>query len=278
MRDVVKTNVKRQQSSKRKHRRTRYQAGYVLLVLLLVIGVGISLSMTLFFNVTTVDIINETSYDDHEIVNLSGIRGGENLVRLDTARAEKKIADALVYAEEVSVRKKFPNHLEITVTKSVPIANITYSFGYLLVSSQGKILESVEQPQEGLLIIEGFDPATDEPGEILQSKDPSKDGVLDTLTAAVSANPNANIHSLNMNDIYSIEVQFGEQIHFAMGSSAEASYKIRLAAKTIESLKTGKSYHMTMVGNNQISVISDDSAKMSRHNRTEQATDGTTNN
>ena len=278
MRDVVKTNVKRQQSSKRKHRRSRYQAGYVLLVLILVIGVGVSLSMTLFFNVTTVDIDNETSYDDMEIVNLSGIVSGENLVRLDAAKAERNIAEQLVYVETVQVKKKFPNHVQINVTKSVPIANIAYSFGYILVSGQGKILETVEKPIEGLLIINGFDPASDLPGENLQSKDPTKDAALDNLTKAVAANPDANIYSLDMDDIYDIKVQFGDKIVFTMGNSGEATYKIKLAAKTIERLKAGKSYHMTMVGNNQISVISDDSAKMTRGNQKEKSTDDTTNN
>ncbi len=277
MRDVIKTNVKRQQSSKRKHRRTRHQAVYAFLVLLLVVGVGISLSMTLFFNVTTVNVRNETDYSDEMIVELSGIQGGENLVRMDTASAAKKIAAPLVYAENVTVTKKYPTSVEITVTKSVPIANIHYSFGCLLVSASGKILETVEKPREGLLIIEGFDPATDEPGEELQSKIPEKNGVLETLTRAVSANAQADIRSLDMTDVYAITVQYGENAVFEMGNSNDATYKLRFAAKTIEMLKNDEGHHLTMVGNNQISVISDNSAAIIRASGPKEKAETTTN-
>ena len=47
-----------------------------------------------------------------------------------------------------------------------------------------------------------------------------------------------------------------------MGSSSDADYKLRLAAKTIEQLNPEKKYRLTMIGNNQISVIADDSLTM----------------
>lgn len=277
MRDVVKTNVKRQQSSKRKHRRTRHQAINILLVVLLVVGVGISLSMTFFFNVTRIEVNNATQYDDSRIVSLSGLKGGENLVRLDTTFSAKNIRDSLVYAEEVTVKKKFPSTVEINVTKSEPIANITYSFGYLLVSSSGKILETVEKPQDGLLIIEGYDPATDTPGKQLESNVTEKNAVLNTLTKAVSANPDAGIYSLDMSDIYEIKVQFGDKVLFEMGNSNEAEYKLRFAAKTIGELNQDKNYHLKMVGNNQISEISDDSAQVVHTISPEETAETTTN-
>lgn len=278
MRDVIKTNVNRQQSSKRLHRRTRYHAGNVLLVALLVIGVGVSLSMTLFFNITTVTINNETDYDSMEIVELSGIKSGENLVRMDTSASQKRIAEALVYAEDVKVSKKYPSEVEITVTRAVPIANIRYSFGYLLVSSSGKILGAVEEPDASLLVIDGFEPATDVAGEKLQSKDPDKDSVLLTLTNAVTENPDANIRSLDMSDIYEIQVQFGDKVQFSMGTSNEAAYKLRLAAAAIKQLTVSKSYHLTMVGNNMVSAISDDSAKVVHTPNKEDTAETTTEN
>lgn len=277
MRDVVKTNVKRQQSSKRKHRRTRHQAINILIVALLVIGVGVSLSMTFFFNVTRIEVNNATHYDDNRVVALSGIKGGENLVRLDTGFSAKNIRESLVYAEEVSVNKKFPSTVEIVVTKSEPIANITYSFGYLLVSSSGKILETVEKPQEGLLIIKGYDPATDTPGQILESKVPEKNAVFNTLSAAVAKNPDAGVYSLDMSDIYEIQVQFGDKVKFEMGNSNEAAYKLKFASSVIQTLNPDKGYHLKMVGNNQISEISDDSAQVLHTLPANQTAETTTN-
>jgi len=261
MRDVVKHNVKRQQSARRAHRRARLNAVYFFLVVVLVIGIGAALSMTLFFNVTDIRVINETDTSDVEIVDLSGIQYQDNLVRLDTSAAAQRIADAVVYAEKVTVKKKFPASVEITVEKAVPVANISNSYGYLLVSSSNKILEELyDQPREGLIVINGFNAASDEVGSLLTSEDERRNAVLQTLTDAVTECGNADIVSLDMSDVSAITVQFGELIIFHMGSSTDALYKLRLAEKTIAQLNKGKKYRLTMVGNNQISVISEDTS------------------
>ena len=56
MRDVVKTNVKRDNSSKRVRRRNRHTKLYFFLVLIVVLGVGILLSVTLLFNVKKINV------------------------------------------------------------------------------------------------------------------------------------------------------------------------------------------------------------------------------
>lgn len=267
MREVVKQNVRRQQSSKRKHRRSRRNAIYFFLVILLVVGIGAALSMTLFFNVTDIIVDNETSASEEEIVRASGIQYRDNLVRLDTRAVANRVRENIVYAEHVTVKKKFPAAVTIQVEKAVPVANIATSYGYLLVSGSNRILEALgegQEPREGLIIIEGFNAAEGTVGMTLTSEDDRRDSVLRTLTAAVSECGSDRIVSLDMTDLSSIVVQFGEMISFRMGSSSEALYKLRLAEKTIESLNEGKRYQLTMVGNNQISVISGDTATVTR--------------
>ena len=170
MQDVVKTNVRRQRSSKRKRRRNRRHTAYILLVILLVLAIGGALSMTLFFNVRDIVVINETDTPDEKIIELSGIRMQDNLVRLDTAVAAETVRANVVYAEKVTVRKVFPSTAEITVEKAVPVANISQSYGYLLVSESNRVLEELKgEPREGLIIIYGYNPAEGSIGMVLRS-------------------------------------------------------------------------------------------------------------
>ncbi len=263
MRDVVKTNVKRQQSSKRQHRRSRLQPVYFLLVVVLVIGIGAALSMTLFFNVTDIIVTNETNAADEEIVRLSGIHYQDNLMRLDTKAAERAITSAVVYAENVSVRKKFPSSVEIVVRKAQPVANISCSYGYLLVSSSGRILEMLDadSPREGLLMVTGYNPAVSVPGEQIQSEDERLDTALKTMTTAVAAVGSSKIMQVDLRDQSDILVQIGTHVTFHMGSSTEAVYKLRLALKAEEEVNPGKKYRFMMVGNNQISVVPDEESR-----------------
>ena len=263
MRDVVKTNVKRQQSSKRQHRRSRLQPVYFLLVVVLVIGIGAALSMTLFFNVTDIIVTNETNAADEEIVRLSGIHYQDNLMRLDTKAAERAITSAVVYAENVSVRKKFPSSVEIVVRKAQPVANISCSYGYLLVSSSGRILEMLDadSPREGLLMVTGYNPAVSVPGEQIQSEDERLDTALKTMTTAVAAVGSSKIMQVDLRDQSDILVQIGSHVTFHMGSSTEAVYKLRLALKAEEEVNPSKKYRFMMVGNNQISVVPDEESR-----------------
>ena len=260
MRDVVKTNVKRRQSSKRSRRRTRRHTAYITLVFVLVLGIGIALSMTLLFNIKEITVINETDTPDSEIIELSGIKTGDNLVRIDPVIAAEKIRANVVYAEKATVRRVFPSTVEITVEKAVPIANISQSYGYLLVSGSNRVLEELkEAPREGLIIITGYNPAQGTIGMVLRSEDEKRDNVLKTLTSAVAECNNEQIVSIDMTDQSDILVQFGDTVVFHMGSAGDAVYKLRFAAKTIEELNPRKRYVLTMIGNNQISVVPEES-------------------
>ena len=256
MRDVEKTSVRRQQSSKRRRRRTRLHTTYFTLVAVLVLGIGIALSMTLFFNITEIVVNNETDVPDEEIVSLSGISYQDNLVRLDAAIAAEKVRVHVAYAEKVTVRRVFPSTVEITVEKAEPVANISQSYGYLLVSASNRVLEELKgAPREGLIIITGYNPAQGTIGMVLKSEDEKRDNVLKTLTAAVSECKNEQIKSIDMTDQSDILVQFGDNVRFHMGTSSDAVYKLRFAARTIEHLTPGREYELTMIGNNQISEI-----------------------
>ena len=271
MQDVVKENVRRHQSSKRQRRRKRRHRAYFALVILLVFGIGLALSMTLFFNVTDIVVNNETDASDEEVVTLSGIRYKDNLVRLDAKTAEQRITAGIAYAENVRVRKKYPSTIEITVEKAKPVANISQSYGYLLVSGSNRVLEELKgDPRPDLIVITGYNPAQGTIGMYLQSEDEKRDNVLKTLTAAVEECNNRDIKSIDMTDQSDIIVQFGTNVEFRMGTSVDAVYKLRLAAKTIERLNPDKRYRLRMIGNNQISVIMQDTERKPQQEETDE--------
>lgn len=259
MQEVVKQNVRRQRSSKRRRRRTRSHRAYILLVIVLVIGLAAALSMTLFFNISEIVVNNETDTPDEQIVELSGIRYQDNLIRLDTIIAAERVRANVVYAEKVTVKRHFPSTVEITVEKAVPVANITQSYGYLLVSSSNRVLEELkEDPYPGLIIISGYNPAEGSIGMVLRSEDEKRDNILKTLTSAVSECGNPLIWSLDMADQSDILVYIGNNAVFHLGSSNDAVYKLNLALDVFErlnKLNASKKYKLTMIGNNQISVL-----------------------
>ena len=83
MQDVEKTEIQRDTSARRKRRRNRMRPLYGLLVSALVIGVGVALSMTVFFNIDTIEIDGDApDYTAEEIAQASGVHTGDNMMRL----------------------------------------------------------------------------------------------------------------------------------------------------------------------------------------------------
>lgn len=257
MRDVVKTNVKREQNSKRTRRRKKNMSLYVFLVFILVAGIGVLLSVTLLFNIKKININGDVDYLDDTIKQASGLKIGDNLVRLDAKNAEKKILSSLIYIEEVDIDKKYPDTLEINLKKCEPAANVEYNDGYLLVSKKGKILEVAKEPDANILTVKGFESEEVEQGGYVQSDDEKKTKIYNEIIDAITKYNISNVVSIDMTDKYAIVINYDNRVNFELGNSNDIAYKIKLADTVLSDMDKDKKGTMVMVGANQISFRTD---------------------
>ena len=255
MQEIEKTTVKRQQSMKRQHRRTRHNGAYILLVIGLIAGIAFTLSFTRLFNVTDVVIEDDTGTPSERLIECCGFSRGDNMMRMDTRKMARQIEDQIVYAENVYVHRDLPSTLVIHVEKAVPVANIMTDAGCLLISESGRILEILDEPREGLIVLTGYQAEQTDLGAWLKAKDTRQDTVLKTMMNAAETVGDSRIETVDMTDPGAIIVHLGENIEFRMGSSSDAVYKLRLALGSIQQINPGKKYLLRMVGNNQISVV-----------------------
>lgn len=267
MRDIVKTNVKREQNRKRKRRRRRHRGFYVFLAIFLVIGIGVLLSVTLLFNVKTIEVNGDVDYTQQDIIRMSGISVGDNLVRLDSNKAEQGILSSMIYIETAEVDKQYPKKIVINVTKCIPTANIACDDGYLLVSAKGKILDKTEEQTKGLLLIEGFEPQSQELGTFIKSKDSQKDKMTERFLEISETDQIHQITTVNMTDKYEIDIVYGNRITFEMGTSNDLDYKLELASSVLNDISSDKKGYMTMVGSNQISFREEEAVEKSENHK-----------
>lgn len=253
MRDVVKTNVKREQNRKRKRRRRRHTSLYFFLVFLMVIGIGVLLSVTLFFNIKKIVVKGDVDYKSEDIINVSGISNGDNLVRLDSGKAEESILASMIYIESADIEKQYPGTIVINVSRCVSTAYVECEDGFLIVSAKGKILDKVNEMSEELLIIKGFEPVNEAPGTYLQSADEQKDSIAKEFLGISGTEEKHKITAVDMTDKYDITVDYENRITFEMGNSNDISYKLDLAGTVLDELSEDKKGTMKMVGSNQIS-------------------------
>lgn len=256
MRDVVKTNVKRNQNSKRVRRRRRNVPLYCFLVIIFVMGIGILLSVTLFFNINKINIKGEVDYSNEDIIRMSGISIGDNMVRMDTQKVGNNILNSMIYIEDVNINKKYPDTLEINVTKCVAAANIQFGNEYILVSQKGKILDKVDSPQDNLIIVNGFEPAAETLGTYLTSNDEQKTEIYFEIFEYITNNQKNKIRNVDITDKYDIIINYDDRINFELGNANDITYKLKLAETVFDDLGDDKKGTMEMVGSNQISFRS----------------------
>ncbi len=262
MQDVEKTEIQSQASSKRRRRRNRMRPLYGLLVTALVIGVGVSLSMTVFFNIQTIEIAGDApQYTTEDVANASGVHTGDNMMRLNSNQVKENILARMVFVDSVSIQKKFPDTLVITVTPSEAAFNVTDSSGTLQVSAAGKILKSSPDADPALPTITGFEISVREPGQQLESKDSQKDKIFQTIASRVSKGLDCPVTGVDLTDKYNISLTFDNRVVFSLGNWSDMDYKITLAETVLGQLSADKVGYLTMVGDHQCSYRDKDAVE-----------------
>lgn len=262
MQDVEKTEIQRDTSTRRMRRRNRMRPLYGLVVAALVVGVGISLSMTVFFNIQTIEIAgNAPQYAAEDIAKASGVHTGDNMMRLKSEKVAQNVLSQLVFVDDVVVKKSFPDTLVITVTPSKASYNVVDENGTLQVSASGKILRNSPDTANDLPVITGFHPETREAGDKLTSKDEQKDQIFQSLTKIMAEGLTYPITAIDMEDKYELVLTLDGRIRFEMGNWSDMAYKVKLAQTVMEQLSDEKNGYLYMIGDNQCSYRDKDAVE-----------------
>ncbi len=86
--------------------------------------VAVIFVMSVFFRVSDIQVEGNTHYTDEEIIRAIDIEEGDNLFFFDRFAALSRVFAKLPYVEEVSVERKLPNKVTITVKESQALAYI----------------------------------------------------------------------------------------------------------------------------------------------------------
>lgn len=206
-----------------------------ILVFLFAAAVFLLLSTTVFFNVENITVSGASNYTADEIIEASGIKAGDNLVRTSTDKCAAQIESRLVYIEKAKVTRSFPSTLVITVEASVPAANFVCDDYILLISGGGKVLDRIQEEKAGLLDFMGTDPMPDLiPGAMFKSSDEHKDNAVKKLMEYFAENGSENITSVDVTDRSEISYTYDGRITVKLGSINDLEYKMKFSEEIIK--------------------------------------------
>ncbi len=218
----------------RKRRRGRGYSG--VLIFLLAACIMLILSTTLLFNVENVNVTGASNYTAQEIIDASGIKAGDNLVRMTSERMADKIEEKLVYIENAEITRSFPDTLVINVEASIPAANFICDKYILLISRSGKVLEQINEPKAGLLNFTGTEPKSGLlPGDVFESEDEHKTAIINELMEyyAKSEKSAEGVTLIDVSDRSNISYTYDGRIVVKLGTINDIDYKMDFSREIV---------------------------------------------
>ena len=103
-----------QRKHQRRHRRFRFTKLYGVLSALVILAAVIG-GCIVFFKVDTIHVEGNERYTADQIVEAAGVRQGDNMYLLNKFKMIDQIKEKLTYVDDVTIRRKLPNTLNITV-------------------------------------------------------------------------------------------------------------------------------------------------------------------
>ena len=215
-------------SEKKQRRMSKSATIYIpvasLLILLLVI-----LGMSAFLNVIVIEVIGDSSYPAAEIIAASGIKPGDNLLRINIQNAEQSILREIPIFNDAVVSRVFPDTIIIEVRESKPLAAIRYQGDVLIIDSDGRVLERTAEQPRGLIEVRGFTPLEPAPGRMLR---PEVGGgmrlqfMMDVLRAVEEEGITGDVSFLDVTSIANITFGYTNRFTVLLGGPENARHKI----------------------------------------------------
>ena len=220
---------------------------------------AVVLGLSIFFKVDSekITITGADKYTAWEIAQASGLKDGENLITFNRARTAWKIKNALPYIRDVRIGIQLPDTVkievvEVSVTYAVKDVNET---DWWLVSSDGRIVEQTDETSaenvtkilgvklEGAKVGEEAaayqepQTATDANGVLLPITVKASEKLQTALDIAGFLESNGIIgqmESIDVNDLFDIQLWYGSQYQVKLGDYLKLMEKIVCLKATLE--------------------------------------------
>ncbi len=223
-----KKGISKQNRRRRRARRGKAPAALVLLCLL-VGAVAMVTAVTIFFKIQIVTVTGESRYSKEQIAQASGLQLGENLVLFDKFAAIDSIFAQCPYLDEIQMRRRPPDEIEIIVTECVPAAVLKGERGSWLIDKKGKILEKTTNFQgENFPVIVGAQPDSPEVGKYVEFlQQDTKKTLLFLLNTAEDDDILKDIEEIDLSQQYDIRFRYLGRFTVRLGTTEDLEKKLK---------------------------------------------------
>ena len=185
---AVTKKISKKQEMAIKKRKIILKIIRTIILIGILIGTLIYILLSPLFNIKDVTVTGNNKLSGEEIISLSEIRTEENIFKTSKNDIKNRIKTN-PYVENVKIRRKVPDKVEIIVVERVATYMLPFANSYVYINNQGYMLEITSQ-KANLPIITGFSTPEENlhEGERLLSEDLVKLGEVLQIIESANAN------------------------------------------------------------------------------------------
>lgn len=210
-------------------------------IVMLAVVAAIVLGVAIFFRVNQIQVQGNRIYSEEQVVKISGVETGDNLLTMNRAAVAGNIYANLPYVQTVSVGRVLPDTIVIKVQES-EIAGLAKSDtgSQWYINAQGRVLGSSLEDFDGQVIeLTGFTLVAPAPG----SDAVASEGMEENMQAALSVLAEMEgtgliglTTSINSEKSFDILLLCADRYEVRLGGSDQMEYKIWCLQEVVDRL------------------------------------------
>ena len=231
-------------------------------ILLVVLTVGIILSLTVLFKTEKIEVEGDQYYYEDQIIAFSNVQLQQNIFIATMGSTPENISKNLSYVEEADVSFSIPDTVKITIKNAIPSYVIKNGNEYLLVSSKGRILDTVPENKDNLPELKCGELKETKVGENVSFTDENVPDILEAVSDSLIENEVKDITGFDVTNTANITLNYDNRITINIGLPEDIDYKIK-TAMTIINEKLDPNGAKTITGT--LDVSTSNTNKVSRY-------------
>ncbi|HPE95575.1 MAG TPA: FtsQ-type POTRA domain-containing protein [Bacillota bacterium] len=234
---------------------------FYVIVFLIVCGVFAAVCFGIFFRVSAIDLSGVTHYTYEEICEKLPVSIGDNMYSFKATELESELRADLPYVAEITVSRKLPSTVTITVVEKEPVMYMKVIDSYYLISDTLNVLERTDtapDPADGLTEFTTGKLSRCIVGETLRFTDNSTSEAFLSLCRAIENNDlDGKITAISLKSRFDITMTYENRIDVYIGDTSDSDMKMRFLIGIMKQLDENDSGYLDLTDTKEASFRPD---------------------
>lgn len=208
------------------------------LIALIIIGAIAGFVWRKVFVVRNIAIEGNDAVSQEEIIRAAQVEMGSHITDVDAEVLKTNLESGGVYALD-GVKTKFPNTVILTVRKRTRDAVVRNGGKYLVLDSDGYVIESNEvMPEDGGIYVYGLNATSYRIGGRITAPEENLQGMKTVLDSIRSQNAGQYVSDLTVSDVDNLTITTRTGMHVKLGDAENMDNKILWMCSAVSDLES----------------------------------------